>query len=174
MSSATRPSSNEYAPPFGKYVELVPDGEVVSILAAQLDGLQRTLSNVAEAVALKLHPPYTWTVKQVVGHITDSDRVFGHRAHWIARKGGAPLAGFDENVFMEAIDFNRWPLAELLDEFTHIRLGNIALLQHLDSDAWTRPGIVNDHTATARAMAYVMAGHAQHHLKILQQRLSGR
>jgi hypothetical protein len=172
-TSTTRPAASEYAPPFGKYIELVPDGDIVSILAAQLDDLQRTLVGVSESAALKLHPPYTWTVKQVVGHIIDSDRVFGHRAHWIARNGGAPLAGFDENAFMDAIDFNRWPLAELLEEFGHVRLGNIALFQHLDAAAWTRQGIVNEYPATVKAMAYVMAGHAQHHLKILQQRLGG-
>jgi hypothetical protein len=172
-TTATRPATSEYAPPFGKYIELVPDGDIVSILAAQLDDLQQTLVGVSESAALKLHPPYTWTVKQVVGHVIDSDRVFGHRAHWIARNGGTPLAGFDENAFMDAADFNRCPLAELLDEFTHARRGNIALFQHLDTAAWTRQGIVNDHPATVRAMAYVMAGHAQHHLKILQQRFAG-
>ena len=174
MPNATRPNSNEYAPPFGKYVELVPKGDVVSILATQLDDLQQTLSNVAETDALKLHPPYTWTAKQVVGHIIDSDRVFGHRAHWIARNGGTPLAGFDETAFMDAADFNRWSLAELLEEFAHVRRGNIALFQHLDPAAWTRQGVASDHPATVRAMAYVMAGHVQHHLGILQQRLSVR
>jgi hypothetical protein len=174
MPSTDTPNSNEYAPPFGKYVQLVPDGDIASILAGQLDVIQQTLANVSEADALKLHAPYTWTVKQVLGHIIDSDRVFGHRAHWIARNGGAPLAAFDENAFMDAADFNRWPLAELHDELTLVRHGNIALFRHFDDSAWTRQGVVSEHPATVRAMAYVMTGHAQHHLNILQQRLLAR
>jgi hypothetical protein len=172
MPSTDRPNSNEYAPPFGKYVQLVPDGDIVSILAGQLDEIQQTLANVSEADALKIHSAYTWTVKQVIGHVIDSDRVFGHRAHWIARNGGAPLASFDENAFMDAADFNRWPLAELFDELTLVRLGNIALFRNLDEAAWTRQGVVSENPASVRAMAYVMAGHAQHHLAILKQRLS--
>jgi hypothetical protein len=171
MPSTSRPEPNEYAPAFGKYIQLVPEGDVVAILAAQLEDARRMLASVSNAEALKVHPPFAWTIKQVVGHVIDSDRVFGHRAHWLARNGGSPLAGFDENGFMEAVDFNRWPLAELVEECSHVRRANIALLTHLDEEAWLRQGVVNGHAATVRAMAYVMAGHAGHHLEIVRQRL---
>ena len=173
MPSSARPDSQEYAPAFGTYIKLVPDGDVVAFLTAQLEEARETLASVSDADALKLHPPYTWTIKQVIGHVIDSDRVFGHRAHWLARNGGSPLAGFDENAFMAAIDFNRWPLPELAEEFNHVRRGNLALFEHFDEGTWSRQGVVNGHAATVRAMAYVMAGHAAHHLSILKQRLAG-
>jgi hypothetical protein len=83
----------------------------------------------------------------------------------------SPLASFDENLFMAAMDFDRWPLAALLEEFEHVRRGNLCLLSHLQPEAWLKRGVVSDHPTSVRAIAHVMAGHAQHHLIILRERL---
>jgi hypothetical protein len=171
-ASAQRPDASEYAPGFQKYVQLGPGGDIVESLEAQLGEALRLLSSLSDEAALTLHAPYTWTIKQVVGHITDCERVFAHRALWIARNGAAPLASFDETGFMEATEFNRWPLAELLAEFEHVRRSNVLFFRHLEPEAWVRRGVVSDHPATVRAFAYVMAGHAQHHLNIVRRRLS--
>jgi hypothetical protein len=171
ISLATRPEPSEYAAGFGKYIQLVPEGDIVATLETQLDGFLQVMADVPESAGLAVHAPYSWTIKQVVGHITDCERVFGHRALWLARRGGAPLASFDENEFMQAAEFNRWPLAELVAEFEHFRRGYLLFFRHLAPDAWTRGGTVCDHPATVRAFAYVMAGHAQHHLEILRRRL---
>jgi hypothetical protein len=170
-ASAQRPDPSEYAPGFHKYVQLAPGDDIVEALEAQLGEALRRLSVLSDEAALTLHAPYTWTIKQVVGHITDCERVFAHRALWIARHGGTPLASFDETGFMEATEFNRWPLAELLAEFEHVRRSSVLFFRHLEPEAWVRRGVVADHPATARAFAYVIAGHAQHHLDIVRRRL---
>lgn len=169
---ATRPEKSEYAPGFEKYIALVPKGDIREVFAAQLEDALALLAGVSESVGMTVHAPYAWTVKQVLGHITDTDRVMGYRILWMARKGDAPLPGFDENGFMGAADFNRWPLAELIEEFTHVRRANLDLLNHLSEEAWTCGGAVSGHPATVRAIACVMAGHAAHHLGILRTRLN--
>jgi uncharacterized damage-inducible protein DinB len=168
----TRPDASEYAAPFAGYVQKTPAGDIREHLTEQLSATQSLLRGLSEAESLARHAPYTWSVKQVIGHITDCERVFGHRVLGIARGGGAPLPSFDETVFMEAADFDRWPFADLLAEFDVVRRSHLALLRHLESAAWTRHGIVLDHPTTVRAMAHVMFGHAQHHLNILHQRLA--
>jgi hypothetical protein len=173
MTQATvRPDKSEYAPAFEPYVRLTPDGDIVATLISQLEDFSRLLRGLSDEQALATHPPYAWTIKQVVGHITDSERVFGHRALWLARNGGTPLASFDENAFMQATDFNHWPLAELHDEFVHLRQSHIGFSRHLMPAAWSRRGIVGEHSTTVRAIAYIMAGHAQHHFEILKQRVA--
>jgi hypothetical protein len=166
-----RPDATEYAAPFGKYVQLVPGDDIQVFLAHQLAEMLGSLSGLEERESLVLHAPYTWTIKQVVGHIIDCERVFGHRALWIARSEKTPLASFDENAFMQAASFNRWPFEELLAEFEHLRQSHLLMFRHLEPEAWQRRGVVNDHPATVRAFAYVIGGHAQHHLDILHRRL---
>jgi hypothetical protein len=124
--------------------------------------------------ALTKHAPYTWTIKQVVGHITDCERVFAHRALWIARNNTTPLSGFDETEFMAAANFDRQPIPELVEEFEHVRKSHLLLFKHLTPEAWLRRGTVCEHAATVRAFAWAIAGHAKHHLDILHKRLGGR
>lgn len=168
---STRPDPSEYAPYFGKYITLPSDGDILQFLESQLTDYKKLLANLSDADSLVLRAPYTWTIKQVVGHVSDCERVFGHRALWIARKHPAPLSSFDENEFMRNVDFNRFPFSEILAEFESVRRSQILLLKHLPSDAWLTRGLINQHHTTVRAVAYVLAGHAQHHLNILHNRL---
>ena len=168
----TPPDATEYAAPFANYVEQTPAGDVRVLLTKQLDDTLTLVRGLSEQESLMRHAPYTWSVKQVVGHIADCERVFGHRVLWIARGGAAPLASFDETIFMEAADFDRWPFAELLEELELVRRSHLALLRHLEPTAWTRRGVVLNQPTTVRAMARVMYGHAEHHLKILRKRLA--
>ncbi|HVT80197.1 MAG TPA: DinB family protein [Phycisphaerae bacterium] len=170
-SHLQRPGGDEYAPPFGKYVALVPPGDALAFLGAQLAELEALLRGMSDAEAMTVHAPYAWTLKQVAGHLTDCERVFGYRALRIARGDATPLPSFDENAFMAASNFNRWPIEELLREFALVRRGHIALFEHLEDAAWTRRGVVSGHPASARAFLYVMGGHARHHIGILHQRL---
>jgi hypothetical protein len=168
-----RPDSTEFAPPFGKYVRLVSDEGILVILREQLAELHGLLDGLNEPESLVHHAPYTWSLRQVVGHLIDSERVFGYRAMRIARRDATPLASFDENAYVRAANFDRWPLAELVDEFDLVRRSHLRLFAHLEPDAWLRRGIVLEHSATVRAFAYVIAGHAKHHLDIVHRRLSG-
>ncbi len=171
--STARPDTAEYSPAVSDYIRLVPDGDLLAILAAQLDHYEQLLGGLTDEQALVRHPPYTWSIKQVVGHLADCERVFGYRAMRLARNDATPLAGFDENAFVVNSDFDRCGIGELLAEFALARRSHLLLVRHWEPDAWTRASVVNGHRMTARAVVCVMAGHAQHHLHILRQRLSG-
>lgn len=168
----TRPAANEYAAEFGKYVGLPPDRDIQSFLATQLDELLGLLAGMSDAESLVRHAPYTWSIKQVIGHLIDCERIFGHRALRIARNDATPLASFDENAYMQFADFDRWPTAELLAEFDHVRRSHLLFFRHLEPASWLRQGIVLNQPMTVRALAYVIAGHAKHHLDILHMRLN--
>lgn len=172
-STIARPEPGEYSPGVEKYVQLVPAGNPLATLAAQAEQLTRLIGELSDAEALVRHAPYTWSIKQVVGHLTDCERVFGYRAMRLARNDATPLPSFDENAYMQAANFDRWPLGELLAEFDALRRSHVLMFRHLEADAWLRSGVVNGHPMTARAVVFVMAGHMAHHLTILRQRLGG-
>jgi DinB superfamily len=169
--AAIRPETTEHAPDFGKYIHLVPDSDILLFLAAQQKELLGLLTGLSEKDSLIKHAPYTWTIKQVLGHITDCERVFGHRALWIARNNTTPLSGFDETDFMNAVNFDRYPMPELVAEFENVRQSHLLLFRHLDPEAWLRRGTVWDRPATVRVFPWAIAGHTKHHLDILHKRL---
>ena len=167
-----RPEATEYGPGFGNYIELVPPCHLPSFLDAQLAELKGLLDGLPERDSLLHHAPFTWSIREVVGHMTDCERVFGYRALRIARNDATPLAGFEEQSYMQYANFDRWPLSELLAEFEHLRNSHMIMLTHLEPEAWLRRGVVSDAPMTVRAMAYSIAGHAKHHLDILHKRLA--
>jgi hypothetical protein len=166
-----RPDATEYAPPFAGYVGLVPDGDILTTLERQLDGILALLRGVAEEVGDTRHPPYTWSVKEVVGHVTDAERVFAYRALCVARGDQTPLPGFDENAYVGPARFDACPLADLVLQFEHLRLSNVYFFRSLPADAWARRGTANGSPVTTRALAYIIVGHAEHHARILRKRL---
>ena len=166
-----RPGPDEYAPFYAGYVALVPEADVVAALAAQLEEALAILGPAPEAAGGVRHPPYTWTVKEVVGHLTDAERVFGYRALRFARGDATPLPGFDEGAYARAGEFDRVPLADLVAEFAAVRRAHLALFRHLPAAAWGRGGAANGSPVTVRALARIMAGHARHHTAILARRL---
>jgi len=172
-ASQGRPASSEYTPAIDHYIQLVPPGEIPTILIQQQQELIRCVGGLSDPQALVRHAPYTWSIKQVLGHVTDCERFFGYRAMRLARNDATPLAGFDDAAYVAVADFDRYPLADLLAEFESLRRSHVIMLRNLDADAWLRNGTVNDHAITMRAVACVMVGHAQHHLNILQKRLAG-
>jgi DinB superfamily len=168
-----RPEPTEYSPSVADYISLVPDGDLLAILTDQAEELKRLVGGLTDEQALVHHAPHTWSTKQVLGHLADCERVFGYRAMRVARSDATPLSGFDENAYMRAVDFDRYPVAELLEEFALLRRSHVFMFRHLADDAWLRSSEVNGHAMTARAVACVMAGHMQHHLIILRNRLAG-
>jgi hypothetical protein len=168
-----RPEPSEYAAEAGGYVALVPEVDILGLLEAQAGEVRTLLGGITEDVAEMRHRPYTWSIKEVVGHLTDCERIFGVRALRFVRADPTPLPGFEENAYARAAGFDATPLADLLAEWATVRQSHLFLFRRLDGAAWRRQGIANDHEVSVRALAYIIAGHTRHHLKILQGRLAG-
>ena len=167
-----RPESNEYAPYYEKYIALVPESDILDVMRSAPRADLGFLGGVSDSHASVCHPPYTWTIKQVVGHLTDSERVFGYRALCFARGDKTPLPGFDENAYASAICLDHVPLEDLVAEFANLRQSHVAFFKHLSEEAWQRRGTANTAEISVRALAFILIGHERHHAAILRKRLS--
>jgi DinB superfamily len=167
-----RPDSTEYAADYTKYVALVPEDDIVAAMESQRAASVELLNGVSQNEALVHHQPYTWSIKDVIGHVTDSERVFAYRALRFARGDSTPLAGFDENPYVEAAHFDRQSLSDLIAGFEAVRRSSIYLFRGLADGAWNRRGIANNNEVSVRALAYIIVGHERHHMGIVRKRLS--
>ena len=166
-----RPSSGDYAPYHENYVAQITEDDLISALETDRVRLLSLLSDLPHEVALALHAPYTWSIKQVMGHVIDAERIFAYRALRIARGDTTPLPGFEENDYALSGDFDRLPLSKLLHEFDLVRQSSIALFENLPPNAWNCRGIVNNHELSVNGIGYILAGHVRHHLHVLTHRL---
>lgn len=165
-----RPEPAEYPPYYRRYVERVPEGDVADVLERQVEA---TLGLVARFSPDREEHRYAagkWSVREVVGHVIDAERVFALRLLWIARGSAADQPGFDENAWAAVSNAGRRPLAELSDELRAVRRGTVALLRGLDDAAWARRGTANGVAFTVAALAHVVAGHELHHRAVLDER----
>jgi hypothetical protein len=167
-----KPDSTEYAPYYGKYTMLVPEEDILSVMESQLEETGKFLRGISEETSLLKHPPYTWSFKEVLGHLIDCERIFGYRALCIARGDTTPLPGFEENDYAREGQFDRYPFAELVAEFEALRRSHLMLFRHLTPEAWLRRGTANNTPVSVRAIAYILVGHIRHHDGIMQKRLS--
>jgi uncharacterized damage-inducible protein DinB len=168
--TATQPDSNEYAPYYGKYLALVPAGDVVETLSRQLDETLSLLRGLSEDQAASRYAPGKWSIKEVVGHVLDTERIFGHRAFRFARNDQQPLPGFEQDGYVATAAFGNRRLSDLADEFEHLRRANLCLFASLDETAWLRRGVASDNEVSVRALAFIMAGHEAHHMQIVRER----
>jgi hypothetical protein len=167
-----RPDTTEYASHYGKYISHVPEDDIASAMKSSTASTLAFLASVPESAAGICHPPYTWTIKQVVGHLIDCERIFGYRALRFARGDSTPLPGFDENTYAQTAQHDRVPLSGLISEFEFLRRSHIAFFEHLPEEAWLRRGTANNAEMSVRAFAYALVGHERHHAAILRERLS--
>jgi len=165
-----RPLESDYAPFFAGYVSLVTEDDVLSVIERQSSETQRLISSLDEQRAMHRYAEGKWSVKQVIGHVTDGERVFGYRAMCIARGETNSLPGFDENVYMKYANFDSWRLGDLAESYALVRRSNIVMFRNLDDEAWDRRGVANNNPVTVRALAFVIAGHERHHLNVLRER----
>ena len=165
-----RPAPSEYAPYYEKYVALVPDGEIVETLERQGQETLALLHSLSEEQAGGAYAEGKWSVKQVVGHVIDAERVFAYRALRFARGDRTPLPGFEQDDFMRGVNFDARTLSSLIDEFEAVRSATLHLLRHLSPEAWARRGTASDNEVTVRALAYIIAGHEAHHVRVLRER----
>jgi uncharacterized protein YciI len=154
----------------GANIDLVEGVDILRALAAQQADVVALLRPLSEPSAQYAYAPGKWTVKQVLGHIADTERIYTYRALCIARGDPTPLQSFDQDAYMASSNFNARPLAELLEEFRAVRASTLALFGNLPAEAWPRRGIVAGYSATVRGLAFRAAGHERHHVKILRER----
>jgi uncharacterized protein (TIGR03083 family) len=169
-TAPARPEAGEYAPYYEKYVSLVPDGNIVETLERQAAETVALLRSIPEERAASRYEAGKWSVKEVLGHVTDSERVFAYRALRFARHDSTPLSGFEQDDYVRAANFDARPFASLVAEFESVRAATLSLLRSLDVDAWQRRGAANDNEVTVRALAHIIAGHELHHVGILRER----
>lgn len=165
-----RPSPNEYAPYYGKYIELVPDGPILDLLRSQMAETLNLLRSIPEAKGSHAYAPGKWMIKEVVGHVTDAERVFSYRALRFARGDETALPGFDENTYAPNGKFGSRSLQNLTDELEIVRRSTVALFEGLPKDASSRMGTASGNPVSVQALAYIIAGHEHHHAKILRER----
>lgn len=165
------PTADEYFEYYGTYVRLVPAGDLLGAAESQIGELREFFRTVSEQDASRLHPPYTWTIKQVVGHLIDAERIFGNRLHRFSSGDLQPLPGMDQNPYVANHDYTSPALQSLVEELLCCRQANLLLLRRIKSRAWDNRGVASDHPVTVRALAYILVGHIQHHMQIVRKRL---
>jgi len=169
-ASVARPQAGEFAPYYQKYVDRVPAGDLLALLARQGDDTAALLATVKESDAGRRYAPDKWSIREVVGHVSDAERVFAYRALRFARGDEAPLQSFDEKAFVAGGGFERRTLADLVAELRAVRQATLALLRSLDDAAWARGGTASGNHVTVRALGHIIGGHEAHHVAILKER----
>ena len=165
-----KPDASEHAPYYSRYVALVADGDILGTLAGQIGGTLAELRKIPDADSLKRYAAGKWSVREVVGHMIDTERIFAYRALRFARNDRTDLPGFEQDDYIPAAQFDRRPWADLLEEFEAVRRSNVLLFRGLSEEAWRRAGVANGNGMSVRAAAYVIAGHELHHMRVLREK----
>ncbi len=168
--SLPRPASDESAPFNHGYISEVPGEQIGKYLAEQLSDLGRLMSPLDDTRARARYAAGKWSVKEVLGHVIDAERIFGYRLMRIARGDTTPLPGFDEKAYVPAGDFDARPLASLVAEFRALRISTIALMDGLPPEGWARRGQASGASITTGALGYIIVGHVAHHIGVLRER----
>ena len=172
MPVPERPQSGEYAECFENYISLVDDANIVEAMAAQSIEVQEFYSSVAAPELEVLHAPYTWTLKQVLGHCIDTERVLGYRANCIAVSQDTNLPGFEQDDFVANVDYNSVSIGALIEEFVACRRSHELMFSRFSESNWNQSGTANDLSISVRSLAYLMVGHLRYHLKIIRSRVA--
>jgi len=170
MMTQVRPQSNEYAVPFKKYIDVVPDGEPIRILEDQLADWKRVLAPLGEEAGNFRYAPEKWSIKEMLGHVVDAERIFSYRLLRIARGDKTPLPGFEQDDYIKTANSSNRQLAGLREEFEAVRRASILLAGSLDEQALQRTGTASNNPISARALLFIIAGHDRHHFTILRQK----
>ena len=173
-SHRTRPDATEYAPFHSGYIALVPEGDVMTVLRTQGTELGQTLAGIPEERAGFRYADGKWSIRELLGHLIDAERIFMYRVLRIARGDTTPLSGFEQNDYVRAAGSDARTVADLGDELRVVRESSVRLLDSLSVESWARRGVASGNTVSVRALAYITAGHAQHHLRILHERYGVR
>ena len=165
-----RPETHEFDPYYNAYISLVEGSNVLPVLDTQPSEISSRFSGVPEERGTFAYAPGKWTIKEVLSHLIDGERIFAYRVLRISRGDETPIEGFEQDGYIENSNANNRPFAELIDEFDLQRRSNMLLLNNLSDEGSGSMGTANGLTISTRALAYIMAGHVTHHLRILNER----
>lgn len=169
-AAISRPQAGEYASYYEKYISLIPSDDILGALEAQRLQTTQLLAARSEREGNFRYAPDKWTVKEVVGHISDCERIFMYRALRISRGDRTPIEGFEQDDYVRNGNFSNRTLADLADEFEQVRGATLSLLGGLSEEAWPLRGVANKNEVSVRALAYITAGHELHHRRILEEK----
>ena len=169
-TTTMRPQTDEHSAFYGRYIRLVPDGDLISILRDQIANTAALLRNAPPDRADFAYAPEKWTLKQVVGHLTDVERVMSYRALRFSRNDATELPGFEENDWVANSNFAERTLSDLVDEYEAVRVATVHFAKHLDANMLPRRGTANGQGLTVRALLYIIAGHELHHAALIRER----
>ena len=168
--TVARPEPSEYAPYYERYISLVPGNDIIGTLESQRRQMMLLLCGRDEVEGDLRYAPEKWSVKEVLGHVCDTERIFAYRSLRISRGDRTPIEGFEQDGYVQNGPFGTRPLAEIIDDYLAVRRATLTLFRNLQEEAWTRRGIANKNEVSVRAIAYTLAGHELHHRKILEEK----
>lgn len=169
-SATARPEKSEYPTYCEGYVSRVPDGDIVGTLGKQLDETLALLHSIPEARGDFRYAEGKWSIKELIGHVIDSERIFAYRALRFGRGDATPLAGFEQDDYVRGAAFDKRSLSDLANEYEHVRRSSISLFSNLEENAWNKRGAANNNEVSVRGLAFIVAGHERHHVEILKTR----
>lgn len=165
-----RPQQDEAAPYYFTYIDQVTGNDITANVESQLEQSMAFFSRIDEERSQFRYGVEKWSIRQVLNHVSDTERVFAFRAYWFARGFGSPLPSYDQELAACGAEADKVSWTAHVEEFRHIRLSTISLFRNLSFEAWMRSGIASDNRFTVRALAYIIAGHLAHHIKVLRER----
>lgn len=165
-----RPAADEYLEYYGTYIKRVPDGDIVESLKQDLSQSVQFLRGIPESKLDHRYAPGKWSIREIVGHLSDAERVFQYRAFRFSRGDETPVPGFEENLYVANSPFSRVSMPDLIAEFESLRRASIHLFENLDAEAMARRGIANNAGISVRAIAYILVGHVIHHIGVMKER----
>ncbi|MBC7897015.1 MAG: DinB family protein [Cytophagaceae bacterium] len=163
------PDASEYAPYYHRYVSLVPAGQCLALMHEQVGQMEALLSSVTDAQGMHAYAPGKWTLKEVIGHVADAERVFGYRALHLARGDANPLPSYEQDLWSPNGAFNALSVASVLGQWKTARLSNIAVAEGLPEEAHVRSGTVSGNPCTVRALVHMLPGHVAYHIAHMRQ-----
>ena len=169
-TASLRPQPGEYDPYYEKYLSLIQGNDILAALDEQRRQMVLLLSGRTEADGDLRYAPQKWSLKEVLGHINDTERIMSYRALRISRGDATPIEGFEQDGYVRNGPFGRRSLADLIEDCIAVRRATVSLFRNLDEAAWTRRGVANKNEVTVRALAYITAGHELHHRRIIEEK----
>jgi len=164
------PAKAEAAAYYFTYINRIAEDDIVGVMERQLGEATQLFSTISEDKSLHRYAPEKWSIRQSLNHVSDTERTFAFRALWFGRGFSEPLAGFDQNVGVGGARADEYAWARHVEEFGDVRRASLALFRNMPAEAWKRSGLASGNLVTVNALAYIIAGHCEHHLAILRDR----